>query len=133
MLFRSALVSLAKGAERSAPPTQPYSGLVVDARGLDVDFALGPRLYDPQGTAVYGIESLTALAASQRAPVVYVHDPADIAAARRAGAQPIFARATSVRDGCDLVLEAADAGKITAAAADAPFLLQGNVVIVVDG
>lgn len=130
--LRPALVSLAKGVERTAPPTSPISGLVVDARGIEVDYALGPSLYDPQGAALYGIASLTALSASQRSPVVYVHDPADVAAARRAGAQPLFVRATAVRDGCDLVIDAADAGKLVAAAADAPFLLQGNVVIVVD-
>ncbi len=130
--LRPALVSLAAGKDRTAPPAAPTTGLVVDARGLDVSPAVAPQLLDASGAALYGIGSVTPLAASQRAPAVYVTDPADVAAARRAGAQPLFVRAVGVREGTDLVLDPADAGRLAQAAGDAPFLLQGNVVVVVD-
>lgn len=129
--LRPALVSLADGKDRSAPATAPTTGLVVDARGLRVSPALAPRLLDAAGGVLYSVASVTELAASQRAPAIYVTDPADVAAARRAGAQPLFVRATDVVGGCDLVLDPADVARLTQAAGEAPFLLQGNVVLVV--
>lgn len=130
--LRPALVSLAKGKDRGAPATDPTTGLVVDARGLDVEPAVAPRLLDAAGSELYGLGTVTVMAAGQRAPVVYVADPADAAAAKRAGAQPLFVRAVATRDGCDLVLEAGDVTRLNMAAQGASFLLQGNVVVVVD-
>lgn len=129
--MRPALVSLAKGKDRTTPATAPTSGLVVDARGLDVSPALSPRLQGPTGDPLYSVATMTVLAASQRTPVVYVTDPADIAASKRAGIQPLFVRARSVNASTDLVLDAEDAARVAAAAAESPFLLQGNVVVVV--
>jgi hypothetical protein len=129
--MRPALVHLAAGKDRSGPATVPITGLVIDARGLTVKPALAPKVEGAAGEVLYGAEAMTELSASQRAPVVYVTDPADIAAARRAGAQPVFVKAAAVKDGTDLVLDAADAARLTQAAAEAPFLLQGNVVVVV--
>lgn len=130
--LRPALVSLAKGKDRSTPATAPTSGLVIDARGLELSPALSPRIEGPTGETLYSVAAMTVLAASQRTPVVYVTDPADVAAARRAGVQPMFVRARSVSAGTDLVLDAADAARVAEAAAAAPFLLQGHVVVVVD-
>ncbi|MDP2306496.1 MAG: hypothetical protein Q8P18_10765 [Pseudomonadota bacterium] len=130
--LRPALVSLAKGKDRTTPATAPTSGLVIDARGLDLSPALSPRLQGPGGETLYSVAAMTVLAASQRTPVVYVTDPADVAAGRRAGGQPLFVRAQSVTAKTDLVLDAADAARVAQAAVDAPFLLQGNVVVVVD-
>ncbi len=130
--LRPALVSLARGKDRTAPATAPTSGLVIDARGLEVSPALSPRVRDAAGTELYSVATMTVLAASQRTPVVYVTDPADLAAGKRAGAQPLFVRATAVDAETDLVLDPADAARVAQAAAEAPFLLQGNVVVVVD-
>jgi hypothetical protein len=130
--LRPALVSLAKGKDRTGPATAPTSGLIVDARGLDVSPALSPRLRSGAGTELYSLAMMTVLAASQRTPVVYVTDPADAAAGKRAGTQPLFVRAIGVSADTDLVLSDADTAALTQAAADAPFLLQGNVVVVVD-
>jgi hypothetical protein len=129
--LRPALVSLADGKDRSSPATGTITGLVVDARGLTVKPALAPRIEGPGGQVLYSVQGMTELAASQRAPVVYVSDPADVAAARRAGAQPLFVRAVSVDAGTDLVLGATDSARVSDAAALAPFLLQGSVVVVV--
>jgi hypothetical protein len=130
--LRPALVALAHGKDRSTPASDPTTGVIVDARGLDALPALAPRLLDAAGTELYGIGSVTVMAASQRAPAVYVRDPADSAAARRAGVQPMFVRAVSVDGGCDLVLDPTDATRLAQASTQAPFLLQGNVVVVVD-
>lgn len=129
-LFRPALVSRARGKERPPVAGGP-TGLIIDARGLDVLPAIAPRIEDPAGGVLYAAETLSAYAAAQKLPVVYVHDPADPACVRRAGAEPIFARATAVQGGTDLVIQADDAATITAAAVTGDFLLHANVVIVV--
>lgn len=129
-LLRPALVRAAGGKERESPPTGSTSGLVVDARGLAVSPAVAPRILGPDGV-LYGLEVLTEASASSRSPVVYVTDPADVAASRRAGAQPVFVRAAEVVDGTDLRLGAEDAARVVEKASAAPFLLHGNVVIVV--
>ncbi|MFZ5482222.1 MAG: hypothetical protein ACOZNI_36005 [Myxococcota bacterium] len=130
--LRPALADWAAGEERPTTGDAAVTGLVVDARGLAVKPALAPRIEDAAGEALYTIQTLTELAASQRGPVVYVRDPADVHAARRAGEAPLVVRAAGVADGTDLVLGEEAARKVRDAAAQAPFLLHGNVVVVVD-
>lgn len=129
-LLRPAIVPLALGKERAPAPGGP-TGLVVDARGLDVLAAIAPRLSDPSGTVLYAVASISAYTAAQKLPVVYVHDPADPACVRRAGSEPLFARATAVENGSDLVLDAGDAARVATAAGTSDFLLHANVAIVV--
>jgi hypothetical protein len=128
-LLRPALVSMAKGKHRTSPPTGSTTGLVLDARGLDVEPCLAPLLRSEGGEEVYSGASMTALAAGQRSPVAWVADPADVVAARRSGSAPLFARAVDA-DGCVLTLSDADAAKVKAEASGAPFLLNGQVVVV---
>jgi hypothetical protein len=130
--LRPALASWAEGEERATTGDAVVTGLVVDARGLAVRPAVAPRIEDPTGGVLYSVATLTELAASQRGPAVYVRDPADVAAARRAGEAPLIVKAASVKAGTDLVLDAAGAAQVRDAAALAPFLLHGQVVVVVD-
>jgi hypothetical protein len=105
------------------------TGLVVDARGLSVTPAMVPRLLAPDKTVIFGPDHLATGQLSERAPVVYVTDPADPLAAAQAGASPTFASATAVRHGSDLVLDPRDAA---AFAELAPLLAWGRIVFVVD-
>lgn len=130
-VFRPVLVAGAKGRDRGSPPTGPITGLVVDARGLEVKPAMAPRLLAADGAVLYGVASLTEAAASTRGPAAYVGDPADAIAVRRAGSQPLFVHATAVVQESDLVLTDADAAQVRARAAESPFLVQGSVVLVV--
>lgn len=128
--LRPALVAGARGQEREGPPTLATTGLVVDARGLEVRYAVAPVLRAAEGgPVIYELATLTSYAASQRTPCVYVTDPADPAAVRRAGESPLQVRATAVQDG-ELLLDFAAARAVAEAATGAPFLLHGNVVIV---
>lgn len=131
-VFRSALVAMASGKEVRASVDGP-SGVVIDARGLAVRPSLAPRLYDaPEGTALYGPESLLPSAATQRTPVAWVGDPADEVAAARAGKEPVFLRATGTVAGVDLVVDPASAARLRELATGSDALVQGRVVIVVD-
>lgn len=130
--LRPALSQMATGVDRSSPPELPFTGLVVDARGLDVEPAIAPEIRSPSGAVLYGGATMTSFSASQRAMVIYVTDPADPLAVRRVGEQPVLVRATSVADEVNFVLEPAGSAALEKAAAGAGFLAQGTVVVVVD-
>lgn len=129
--LRPALTARAKGKDRPGPAAGGATGLVIDARGLAVKPAVAPRVLDAGGGVLYALETLTVYAASLRGPAVYVTDPADPAGVRRAGETPLFLRAAAVKDGCDLQLSDADAAALRQAAETSPFLLNGQVVVVV--
>lgn len=130
-LVRPVLLDGAEGKERGGVVTGTTTGLVVDARGLDLRPAMAPRILGAGDAELYGVSTLTEAAASARGPAIYVHDPADVAAVRRAGGQPLFVRAEAVVDGTDVRLSPAEAAALREAAGVAPFLLRGNVVFVV--
>jgi hypothetical protein len=126
--LRPAAVAMARGRERAAGagPT----GLLIDARGVEVAPVVAPALLSADGRALYDGASLTTLAATQRLPAVWVRDPADPAAVLRVGASPLVVRPQSVRDGA-LVLTAADAARLDEATVSADLLLRGAVAVVV--
>ncbi len=130
--LRPALSRMATGVDRSSPAELPYTGLIVDARGLDVDPAIAPEILDPAGAVLYGGATMTSFSASQRPMVVYVSDPADPIAVRRCGEQPVIVQAVSVADEVNLVLSPEGSAALQKAAAGAGFLAQGTVVVVVD-
>lgn len=128
--LRPALVTMATTTERP-PVVGGASGAIVDARGLDLRCAVAPEFVDAAGAHLYGISDMTAHAGSQRPPVVYVHDPADPAAARRAGVTPTFLRPEAVRDGSDLVFGADAAARLRELLSTSDVLRNGTVVVVV--
>jgi hypothetical protein len=130
--LRPALSRMGAGVDRSSPPAVPISGLIVDARGLDVTPAISPELRSATGALLYSAASMTSFSASQRAPVVYVTDPADPVAVRRAGEQPLIVRAASVADDVNLLLDPSDGVALEKAISQSGFLAQGTVVIVLD-
>lgn len=131
--LRPALTAGAKGKDRPAGSgTGGTSGIVLDARGVKgIKPAVAPRIVDQAGSELYSLATLTVYAASQRGPVVYVTDPADPAGVRRAGETPLVVTVSGVQGGCDLVLSATEAIQVRQAAEASPFLLNGQVVVVV--
>ncbi len=129
--LRPALSRVAVGVDRSSPAGVPITGLIVDARGLRLEPAVSPELHGASGI-LYGGASMTSFAASQRPFVIYVSDPADPLAVRRAGEQPLIVRAASVVDEVNVLLDGPGQVALAAAVAGAGFLAQGTVVIVMD-
>ena len=109
---------------RSGGPT----GLVVDARGVEVEPRWSPRILAEDGAEVLVIRMWEDDAVNEP-PLVWVSDPADPAAAR-AGAGPLFVRAVGA-DGTAVVLGAEDAAALRDFATARP-LGEGRVVLVVD-
>lgn len=125
----------ARALEGDLPQAQAsnFSGVVVDARGLDAEGALVPRLLSPDGAELFGAGMVAEKVARTLTPVQYVSDPADPRAWQRAGDAPLLLRAASVRDGVDLLLTAQDAVTLqTVASRDTALLARARVVLVLD-
>jgi hypothetical protein len=123
------LVQLAEA--ETLPPSEGATGLLVDARGLDVTLSLSPSLRTAGGRLLVSPAGYSPEMARRNAPVLYVADPADPAAVERAGDGPLMVRAEAVDEHGILVLSA-DSGDRLAREADLPALVsRGNVVIVV--
>lgn len=120
----------------SAPPDSPSdtmksSGIVVDARHLDLDPSFAPRLLDADGGVVYELQHLSKEEASVRMPVLWVTDPADIAVVERVGETPALMVAQAVADDHDLVLTSRDAARLRVLSAGTSLLQRAPVVVVV--
>jgi hypothetical protein len=105
------------------------TGLVIDARGLPFEPSLVPTVSTADDRAVVKASLLAPSIDARAAPVVYVTDPADPRAYRRAGASPLFARATSA-DGAVLVLGAGD--PVVPTPSVAALVAARRIVVVVD-
>jgi hypothetical protein len=87
---------VARLPSRDAPrPGGPYTGIIVDARGFDIQRGMGPRLMDEDGNVFYPdprrVPSADAL--QEAGMVGYATDARE---ARRAGARPLIVRALDV-------------------------------------
>jgi hypothetical protein len=106
-----------------------WTGILIDARGLDVAPAWAPRLLDSAGNVVSdGV--LWDDAAVNRSPAVYVDDPAH-SATTRVGAVPLLLRARDAV-GCDLVLAPEDVARFRSELHDTRLPGDGRVVVVID-
>ena len=127
--LRPALVALAD-SEAPALPTDGPTGILIDARGLTFRPSLAPTVSGPDGTVISRAQLVAADTARISSAVIYVLDPADARAVRRAGMEPLFARAASARGG-ELVLDAESARQLTSDPATPALVAHGKVVLVV--
>ncbi|MFT4978111.1 MAG: hypothetical protein ACI8S6_004019 [Myxococcota bacterium] len=123
------LVEMAEADELPAPTD--VSGLLIDARGVDMPLSMSPLIRTATGRTLVEPSRYSPAAARRRAPVLFVSDPADPAAAGRAGAAPLLLRASSVDDDGALVLSVA-AERLASEPSVAALVSRGDIVIVVD-
>ena len=111
-----------------------FSGLVVDARGLDMRPVLSPRILDENRQEIYGPAFISREIAVQNGICGYAEGMAVAKADERVQANPLVVRAilTVQHDRSGLVISNADALKIKGASANLAFLRQCRVIIVVD-
>jgi hypothetical protein len=116
------------------PVPGPYTGLVVDVRGLNLTPALAPRVIDDRGQEVYGASFVTRDWAARKGVVGYAKDPEVARRSERVGPNPLFLRAAGATgpNRTDAALSAEDAAKVRGAAQPPGFLNQGRVVLVID-
>ncbi len=122
--------ALAARAAPQPPTGDPgdATGLLVDARAVDFELSLAPTVRTADGRDVVALALVSAEVTRSRTPVLYVTDPADPAAWKRMGDNPVLTRATDVKAGA-LVLPADSPAGVDPRVA--PLVAAGKVVIVV--
>lgn len=76
-----------------------YTGVIVDADGLELESTFSPVLYDTNGRAVYGIKNINPDFAISRGMVEYATSVEGALANSRAGANPLVVKAVGVQGG----------------------------------
>lgn len=112
---------------------QPFTGLVIDARGMNVSQSLLPRVLDEEGREIYGLNFVKSENATASGLVGYRRTLKNAMRDARVGKEPLLicAARKSGRTGSDVVVSANDAIIIHAATKISDFLKQGKVVFVV--
>jgi len=115
-----------------------YTGLIVDARGLNLAPALAPRILGPDGNEVYGSHMVSRQFLLEQGMAGYVKDTTSaLSTARsnpRVGESPlvIVAQAVAGTQQADVVVDAATARALNALNLSQPFLRETRVIIVLD-
>ena len=123
----------ARSSEPAPPSAVGYTGIVIDARGLELAPTFSPRVYDESGRIVYGNLYIDAAKAISEGMVDYSMDNQMFEEAlqgrSRAGARPMVIKAVAVKDhGCNLVITNSDADRMLKANESAGFLRKLAVV-----
>lgn len=124
----------------AAPPAAPagppvaYTGLVIDARGIQARPAMSPRIFDEGGNEVYGSANVDREFAVQQGMSGYARDLTAAQSNQRVTNSPVTVKAlrTSGTGKADIVISNADAQQIKAAPENLAFMKKCRVMIVLD-
>jgi len=111
-----------------------FTGLIVDARGLDVRPAMAPKIIDENGNEVYGTGYVSRDYAVQIGVVGYEKDLNRARSNERVTDNPIVVKGlkSSGTNKADIVLSNSDASNISASAKNLNFMEQCKVMIILD-
>lgn len=126
-----------KPAQKGPVPTKGTSkntGLVINAKGLQVVPALSPRVIDEKGKEVYGATYVAEKTMLENGIVGYAKDLDAAKGHERVKGKPMVMRAIATGDGgkSDIVISNADADKLRDPDSNVAFLAEGRVIVVVD-
>lgn len=122
-------------APAPAPPAAiAYTGLVIDARGIQARPAMSPRVFDEDGKELYGSANVDREYAVQQGMSGYARDLTAAQSNQRVTANPVTVKGlkTSGPGRSDVVISNADAQQIRASAENASFMKKCRVMIVLD-
>jgi hypothetical protein len=112
-------------------PSEPYTGLVVDARDTDLHPALAPVLVNESGKAIYGVEFARRPRALMAGLVSYEQDVNLAAKMNRVSPRSLLIRARSAR-GTEVEIRDEDASLLHCFPKHMQFLSECRVILVVD-
>lgn len=120
---------------KETEPRTSYTGLIVDARGIDARPGLAPRVVTKSGEEVYGPTIISREYAVQRGVATYERTLTHAAQGLFADENPLVVTGigTTSLARTDIVISREDAARIRSDAAHTTFLSQCRVVIVLDG
>jgi len=110
-----------------------YTGVIIDARGFDLEPTLSPRIYDASGRIVYGNVYINSETAVSQGIVEFAITPDMVEHAikggSRAGIRPMIIKAVATKDNnCSLVISDEDANLLLASNSLTGFLKNCAVV-----
>lgn len=111
-----------------------FTGLVVDARGLNAKPVMSPKIFDENDQEVYGPTFVSREYAVQQGVVEYTGDIAEARKHKRVAGNPLTVKGlrTAGKGQSDIVISNLDASKLISASENIRFMKQCRVVIVVD-
>jgi len=111
-----------------------YTGLIIDARGLNVKPAMGPKILNEEGKEAYGSAWINRDYAVREGMVGYLKDPAAAQANPRVTDKPMMVKALRVSGDSrvDMVISNADAAMIHSVSENLNMLQKCRVIILVD-
>src|SRR5664280_810202 len=111
-----------------------YTGMVVDARGIQARPAMSPRVFDEDGKEVYGSANVDREYAVQQGMSGYARDLTAAQSNQRVTANPVTIKAlrTNGPGKSDLIISNADAQQIRASAENMTFMKKCRVMVVLD-
>jgi hypothetical protein len=112
-------------------PVGDVTGLLIDARGLGIQPAMSPKIYDEDGAEVYGTVHCSPDFAIETGIAGYPRSMDYALKSDRVGAHPLIVKALSKgpKFATDVVISNADAARIKSAAASSNFLPRCRVAI----
>ena len=114
--------------------TTEYTGILIDAKGLDSRPALFPQVVTESGDDVFSADFAKPEQVTQYGLVGYFHDRTQAMTADRMGPYPLMVRALGVAgaNSCDLVISQADAAKIHGSKSNLELLSRCRVGFLLD-
>jgi len=121
-------------APATPAPSAVYTGMVVDARGIQARPAMSPKVFDEDGKEVYGSAKVDREYAVQQGMSGYARDLNAAQSNQRVTANPVTVKAlrASGAGKSDLIISNADAQQIRSAAENMTFMKKCHVMIVLD-
>lgn len=112
----------------------PFSAVIVDCRGLNLQAIMSPKLYDTTGREVYGTVRVSPEYAIETGIVSYPRSMAEAIRSARAGSHPLIVKAVRVADKHRFhpVISLEDADRVLAANNRDRFLERTAVIFLVD-
>ena len=111
-----------------------YTGMIVDARGIQARPAILPRIFEEDGTEVYSLSKVDIEYATREGVSGYACGLTAAQTNQRVGDNPITVKALGISGPgkSDIIINNADAQKIRSSAVSASFLKQCKIMIVLD-
>lgn len=111
-----------------------YTGILIDAKGLDSRPALFPQLVTESGDEVFSADFAKPEQVTQYGLVGYFHNRTQALTADRIGSNPLIVRALRVTgtNSCDLVISQSDAARIHGSKSNLDLLSRCRVGFLVD-
>ncbi len=118
----------------AAKPAPSYTGLIIDAGGLNIRPAMAPRILGQGGEVLYGVHDVDQEYLTKYGMAGYARSVEQARGLERVGANPMIIKAQGItgNTACDIEISSEDAAALIMAGAGSSFLKESRVVIVVN-